>query len=64
MKIQNETIDLKSDLVSVRNPNYRSEIQTYRAIAVIAVVLYHATGLLPSGFLGVDVFFVISWDYV
>lgn len=44
----------------MRNPNYRSEIQTYRAIAVIAVVLYHATEFLPGGFLGVDVFFVIS----
>lgn len=32
-----------------------------RAIAVAAVVVYHlGTGLLPGGFLGVDVFFVIS----
>ena len=32
-----------------------------RALAVIAVVLFHAdSSLLPGGFLGVDVFFVIS----
>jgi peptidoglycan/LPS O-acetylase OafA/YrhL len=31
-----------------------------RALAVIAVLLYHAEGWLPGGFLGVEVFFVIS----
>ncbi|MGO1401655.1 MAG: acyltransferase family protein [Flaviflexus sp.] len=32
-----------------------------RALAVIAVVVYHITpGALPGGFLGVDVFFVVS----
>ncbi len=39
---------------------FRADIQGLRAIAVIAVVVYHAGGLLPGGFLGVDVFFVIS----
>ena len=32
-----------------------------RALAVVAVVLYHlGSGILPGGFIGVDVFFVIS----
>ena len=40
-------------------PSYRSDIDGLRAIAVIAVILFHF-GLLPAGYLGVDIFFVIS----
>ena len=40
--------------------HYRPEIDGLRAVAVLAVVLYHAGGLLPGGYVGVDVFFVIS----
>ncbi|HAJ6811755.1 acyltransferase family protein [Escherichia coli] len=40
---------------------FRKDINGVRAIAVLAVVLFHFNrGWVPSGFVGVDVFFVIS----
>lgn len=39
----------------------RKDIQALRAVAVLSVVVYHLwPGALPGGFVGVDIFFVIS----
>jgi len=46
--------------VMTTKTGYRPDIQGLRAIAVVMVVLFHARLPLPGGFLGVDVFFVIS----
>ncbi|WP_121866668.1 acyltransferase family protein [Glutamicibacter nicotianae] len=40
---------------------YVSELDGIRALAVLAVMVFHARGsLMPGGFIGVDVFFVLS----
>ena len=40
--------------------HWRRDIQGLRALAIIVVVLFHAGLPVPGGFIGVDVFFVIS----
>jgi peptidoglycan/LPS O-acetylase OafA/YrhL len=45
----------------LRAPAYRPDIDGLRALAVIAVILFHGgIGGLGGGYVGVDVFFVIS----
>ena len=45
--------------------SYRADLDGMRAIAVMAVVLYHLDPtLVPGGFVGVDVFFVLSGYFI
>lgn len=47
--------------MTTAQPNYRPDIDGLRAVAVLAVVLHHLSApLVPGGYVGVDVFFVIS----
>jgi peptidoglycan/LPS O-acetylase OafA/YrhL len=43
------------------HPSYRPDIDGLRALAIIPVMIFHAfPAVLPGGFVGVDIFFVIS----
>ena len=46
---------------NLTHPKYRADIDGLRAIAVLAVVCFHAfPRFLKGGFIGVDIFFIIS----
>ncbi len=52
---------MQSAVSGQRKSNYRPEIDGLRGFAVIAVIINHfSKDILPSGYLGVDIFFVIS----
>lgn len=52
---------MRTCLETVDHMKYRGEIDGLRTLAVVPVILFHA-GIAPftGGFIGVDVFFVIS----
>ena len=53
------SLDIKENLST--KSRYRPEIDDLRAFAVVAVIINHFNKeILPSGYLGVDIFFVIS----
>ena len=54
------SVDIKG-IKSYTKSRYRPEIDGLRAFAVIAVIFNHFNReILPNGYLGVDIFFVIS----
>jgi len=65
--IANQSLRTSSDVAAAAGDvghdrrKYRPEIDGLRAVAVIAVIVNHfSKDALPSGYLGVDIFFVIS----
>ena len=44
----------------VASGSFRPDIQGIRGLAVLMVVAYHATSFVPGGYIGVDMFFVVS----
>jgi len=58
--VTGDTVTAGGPTRSERRHRYRGDIQAMRGLAVLVVVMFHAGFGLHGGFVGVDVFFVIS----
>lgn len=55
------SLPFSAEPIHITNPKYRADIDGLRALAIISVIINHYyKDILPSGYLGVDIFFVIS----
>jgi peptidoglycan/LPS O-acetylase OafA/YrhL len=56
-----EHMTVTDERATAAQPAYVAGLDGLRAVAIVAVMIYHfAPSTLPAGFLGVDVFFVVS----
>jgi peptidoglycan/LPS O-acetylase OafA/YrhL len=61
MSTDRSLVNSQTHAPSAAHPDYRTDIDGLRAIAVLFVIGFHTfPALFPGGFVGVDVFFVIS----